>query len=253
MSGKITVMAHLVAGYPDDDAARAAARGLAEGGVSYFEVQFPFSDPSADGKAIQTACAETLARGFRVADGFAFAHWLRREFPGIPVFAMSYANLVYRSGVDSFAERAAEAGISALIVPDLPFDADEGLEAACRARGLSSVPVAAPSMPAGRIASLAALGRPYVYAALRAGITGKETSIDGATIDFIDAVGSGGSRVLGGFGIRGGAQAAILAPHVHAVVAGSVFVDAIAEAYPRGEAAIRQATAEKARELTGGR
>lgn len=68
----VTLMAHLVAGYPSDSIARAAAKGLAEGNVSYFEVQFPFSDPSADGKAIQTACAEVLSRGFRVEEGFAF-------------------------------------------------------------------------------------------------------------------------------------------------------------------------------------
>ena len=72
---------------------------------------------------------------------------------------------------------AAGAGASGLIVPDLPFDADEGLSAACEKRGLVSVPVAAPSMGPARVAALAALNRPLVYAALRAGITGRETAI----------------------------------------------------------------------------
>lgn len=226
---KIPLMAHLVAGYPSDELAKTAARGLAAGGASYFEIQFPFSDPSADGKAIQTACAETLANGFRLEDGFAFVSHLRKTYPDIPVCIMTYANLAYKTGIDAFAERAARAGAFGLIIPDLPFDTDEGLHAACLKRGLVSIPVAAPSMTAERIASLAALRRPYVYAALRAGITGSDTVIDEATLAFLASLSGSGSRILGGFGIRRGDQAAALSPAVHAVVAGSVFVDLIRE------------------------
>ncbi len=250
---KITVMAHLVAGYTTREIALAAARGLAAGGVSYFEVQFPFSDPSADGKAIQTACSTVLSGGHALADCFAFARALRSEFPSIPVFAMTYANLAYRGGVERFVARAADSGISGLIVPDLPFDRDEGLDAACRARGLVSVPVAAPSMASERLSVLAHLGRPYVYAALRAGITGSQTVIDESTKDFLRAAGAGGAKILGGFGIRNGEQSATLAPLVHAVVAGSVFVDLIRENAPRGADAVRSAVEAKAAELCRGR
>lgn len=255
----VTLMAHLVAGYPSDSIARAAARGLAEGGVSYFEVQFPFSDPSADGKAIQTACAAVLSRGYRVDEGFAFVADLRREYPAIPVFIMTYGNLAYRHGIASFVARAAESGASALIIPDLPFDADEGLDEECRKRGLFAVPVAAPSMTASRLSALASLGRPYVYAALRAGITGATTAIDEATLSFIRAVSGGGSaapgaivpKILGGFGIRTGEQSRALKDAVHAVVAGSVFVDLIAAHAAEGEKAVQEAVFAKARELSG--
>lgn len=246
-------MAHLVASYPTREIALAAADGLADGGVSYFEIQFPFSDPSADGVAIQTACSETLARGWRLDEGFSFVAELRRRHPSVPVFIMTYANLAYKAGIDTFAARAAGAGAAGLIIPDLPFDHDEGLESACLAHSLSAVPVAAPSMSAGRLAALASLARPYVYAALRAGITGSSTSIDGATLGFLDAISRGKtvSRILGGFGIRSGAQAAELAGHVHAVVAGSVFVDLIRENAPSGAEAVRRAVAAGARELSG--
>lgn len=247
----ITVMAHLVAGYPSDAIALEAARGLAAGGVSYFEVQFPFSDPSADGKAIQTACAEVLSRGYRLDDGFAFVATLHALYPSIPVFIMTYANLAWKNGLESFVSRAATSGASGLIIPDLPFDADEGLDAYCRKQGLASVPVSAPSMTAERISKLAALGRPYVYAALRAGITGAATEIDADTLDFLRAVGSGGAKVLGGFGIRTGIQSKELADHVHAVVAGSAFVDLIRESAASGAGAARKAVEEKARELCG--
>ncbi len=247
-------MAHLVAGYPTTYLARAAARGLAEGGVSYFEVQFPFSDPSADGKAIQTACSEVLTRGYRVSEGFAFAAELHATYPDIPVFIMTYGNLAYKIGVEEFASRAARAGASGLIVPDFPFDTDEGLDAACRRYGLVSVPVAAPSMTAERIAELATLGRPYVYAALRAGITGTTTTIDDGTIAFIRSISLfpelDRTMVLGGFGIRNSEQARCLAPHVHAIVAGSVFVDLIRENATLGEDAVRKAVAAKAAELS---
>lgn len=247
----VTVMAHLVAGYPTTEIAREAARGLAEGGVSYFEIQFPFSDPSADGKAIQTACAEVLSRGYGIDDCFAFVMELRKTYPAIPLFVMTYANLAYKPGIEAFVARAAAAGASGLIVPDLPFDCDEGLGEACQARGIAAVPVAAPSMSGERIAAMVALKRPYVYAALRAGITGQETVIDEETLGFIRSVSASGAKVLGGFGIRTGLQSKALAPAVHAVVAGSVFVDAIRESAPAGPAAVRAAVGKKAAELTG--
>jgi tryptophan synthase alpha subunit len=92
------IMAHLVAGYPDRAGALAAALGLAEGGASLLEVQFPFSDPTADGPLIQEACDAALTGGFRVAAGFELVRRIRAE-TGLPVFIMSYAGLVVARGV----------------------------------------------------------------------------------------------------------------------------------------------------------
>jgi len=106
---------------------------------------------------------------------------------------------------------------------------------------------------------MAALGRPYLYAALRSGITGSHTDIGDDTRAFLAVCASGGSKVLGGFGIRTGLQAKAVAPHVHAVVAGSVFVEAIsaaAAAHPNDrtgrDEAIRQAVRERAMDITEG-
>lgn len=257
---QITVMAHLVAGYPTTEICLAAAQGLFEGGVSYFEVQFPFSDPSADGNAIQTACADVLSRGYKLDEGFALVSKLRMKYPHIPIFIMTYANLAYKTEIEIFVERAAESGAAGLIIPDLPFDGDEGLHEACLKKGLVSVPVAAPSMSSERIASLSALHRPFVYAALRAGITGSSTTIDSRTLAFLaslrlDASRTGGaqqgSKILGGFGIRDGEQAFALAGSVHAVVAGSVFVNLIRHHAGSGSEAVLVAVREKAKELSG--
>lgn len=248
------VMAHLVAGYTSASIAEAAAEGLASGGIAYFEIQFPFSDPSADGKAIQSACSQVLSGGWTLSEGFSFVRTLSRRYPSIPVYIMSYANLAYKTGIPRFVETCAEAGCKGFIIPDLPFDSDEGLALMCAKTGLLSIPVVAPSMRPARIAQLSALNPPLVYAALRAGITGSQTIIDEQTLSFlrsVDAAPGTPSRILAGFGIRTGEQARQLAGQVHAVVAGSVFVDLIRENADLGTDRVQNAVALKAGELSG--
>lgn len=222
---KIALMAHLVAGYPDESASLALARGLVLGGASYLEVQIPFSDPSADGPAILQACSQALDAGWNMQKSLDFLKLLYTSFPKVPLFVMSYASPIYTWGVSKLVAEMAKRGVKGLIVPDLPFDADEGLAAACNSAGICAVPVAAPSMRAERMAEMAALKREYLYAALRAGITGTATSLSEQSLAFLNSLARGGSRLLGGFGIRSAELARAVAPKVHAVVAGSVFVD----------------------------
>jgi tryptophan synthase alpha chain len=238
------IMAHLVAGFPGDSGAFAAARALASGGAAYLEVQFPFSDPSADGPVIQTACVASLSAGFTVDKGFALARRISGEL-GKPVFIMSYASLVFARGVGRFCGDAAAAGASGLIVPDLCPGEDEGLYAAGSERGLAVVPVIAPGMTGERMERVLGLGSEYVYAALRAGITGKKTEIGDDNIAFLGRAASKGAKVLAGFGIRGRDQVAALAGHAHAAVVGSAFTQAIAEAAPGGDEAVARAVSAK--------
>lgn len=224
MSNKIKLMSHLVAGYPTEEIALTAAKALVEGGADILEVQLPFSDPSADGPAIQSACTEVLAGKYRSADGLNFIEKLHKEFPAIEIYLMSYASLVYTPGIKEFCRKAAQCGVKGMIIPDLPFDFDEGLTAACKENGMINIPVAAPSMSEERLAKMANAGFPYIYAALRTGITGTDTKIEKSTLDFLQKVKSGGSKVYGGFGISNGEQSRALGCYVEAVVAGSVFV-----------------------------
>ena len=247
---KIKLMSHLVAGYPTEELSFTAARALVDGGADILEIQLPFSDPSADGPAIQGACTEVLKRGFRTADGLAFIARLHKEFPQVKIYLMSYGSLVYTPGVENFCKRAAAAGVKGMIIPDLPFDYDEGLTAACRANGMENIPVAAPSMAPDRLNQLARAGFPYIYAALRTGITGTDTTIDDNTRRFLDSVATGGSKIYGGFGISSGSQARALADQVEAIVAGSVFVRLISE-NQKDPDALYKAVRAKAEELTG--
>lgn len=247
---KIKLMSHLVAGYPTDELALTAARALVDGGADILEIQLPFSDPSADGPAIQGACTKVLERKYRTADGLAFIARLHKEFPDVKIYLMSYGSLIYTPGIENFCKKAAECGVKGMIIPDLPFDFDEGLTAACKANGMENIPVAAPSMSPERLEKMAKAGFPYIYAALRTGITGTETSVDDATLAFIKKVSAGGSRVYGGFGISSGEQSALLGDKVEAVVAGSVFVRLITE-YQKDAEALYKAVRAKAAEICG--
>ncbi len=246
---KIKLMSHLVAGYPTNELSLTAARSLIKGGADILEIQLPFSDPSADGPAIQTACTKVLERGYRTSDGLAFISQIHKEFPDTVIYLMSYGSLIYTPGVENFCKKAAEAGVKGMIIPDLPFDFDEGLTAACKANDMVNIPVAAPSMSKERLEKMAKAGFPYIYAALRTGITGSETSVDDATLAFIKKVGAGGSKVYGGFGISTGAQSALLGDKVEAVIAGSVFVRLITE-YQNDAEALYKAVRAKAAEIS---
>ena len=189
-------MSHLIAGFPDAETSVAIADALVKGGANILEIQLAFSDPSADGPAIQTASTIALEKGYSTKQGLEVVKKIHDRHPETPIYIMTYGSLAFTPGVENFVKMCKDAGVSACIIPDLPFDCDEGLTEACKKHG-------------------------------RAGTTGSETTIDQATLDFIDTVGKGGAKVLGGFGIRNGEQSKVLSKHVYAVVAGSVFVNIV--------------------------
>jgi len=246
---KIKLMSHLVAAYPNEELAFSAAKAMVEGGADILEIQLPFSDPSADGPAIQDACTEVLKRKYKTSDGMSFIKRLHKAFPSVTIYLMSYGSLVYTPGVENFCKLAAESGVNGLIIPDLPFDFDEGLTRACKKNGMINIPVAVPTMSSERLEKLLAAGFPYIYAALRTGITGSETKIESKTLDFLNKIRLSGSKVYGGFGISNGEQSAILGDYVEAVVAGSVFVRIIKENQNDKEK-LFEAVRAKAREIS---
>jgi tryptophan synthase alpha chain len=244
-------MTHLVAGFPSMEESKAAALAFADGGAAYLEVQFPFSDPTADGPAIQAACSDALAAGFSIAAGFSLVREVAAAV-GIPIFIMSYASLVYRRGVGRFAADARESGAAGLIVPDLSADSDEGLYAAGREAGLHVVPVVTPATSEERLSLYRKLRPTYVYTALRAGVTGKRTSISDEQRRFLDRAHTVGERVVAGFGIRQRSQVEELAHLVHAVVVGSELVRRIRDAGSPASDTARERIVQFVRELAFG-
>jgi tryptophan synthase alpha chain len=216
-------MAHLVAYYPDREGCLKIARALTRGGAGFLEVQFPFSDPTADGAVIQEACSTALEKGFRVDHGFELVKQIK-GFAGIPVFIMSYCNLVYTRGIDTFLEQSKQAGAAGLIVPDLPYDTDEGFYAQAKSMGLEAVPVVPPTISRERLKSIAALGTTYLYAALRKGITGAFTEISEENLAFLRSANDLGFKVMAGFGISTRSQIETLSSEVYAAIVGSAFI-----------------------------
>ena len=243
-----SLMCHLVAGYPTHELSLEVARALAEGGASILEIQFPFSDPSADGPSIQAACTEALAKGFKVADGWRLVETVRREFPAVPVFVMSYASIVVTKGIDAFVARAKAAGVAGLIIPDLSPGTDEGLYEAGRQHGVAIVPVIVPSVPSERLEAILAPKPEWVYAAIRAGITGVHTTLTPELKSFLSRL-NARAKVMAGFGIDSASQVRDLADSAHTIVVGSALVRVVASTAPQGAQAMRIAMTARVREL----
>jgi len=248
---KTSLMTHMIAGYPDYETSLETARALVAGGAAILEIQFPFSDPSADGPAIQAACTEALAAGFKVDDGWRLVETVRREFPAVPVFVMSYASIVVTKGVEAFAARAQAAGVAGLIIPDLAPGADEGLYAAGARHHLAIVPVIVPSVPHDRLEAVLALNPEWVYTAIRAGITGTHTTLTPELKAFLAGL-NARTKVMAGFGIDSADQVRDLQASAHTIVVGSALVRSVAAASQKGgKAAVRRALEAKVKELLG--
>lgn len=244
-----TLMTHMVAYYPDRKGSLEVARAFVDGGAAYLEIQFPFSDPSVDGPVIQAACTQALDAGFRVEDGFGLVREISR-FAGRPIFVMSYASLVFARGVERFIRDARKAGVSGLIVPDLPLGYDEGLFALAEADGIEAAAVISPTVHEERLTAICALPGNYIYASLRTGITGRATRIDEKNISFLERIGSCGKKILAGFGVGAHEQVKRIAPHVHAVVIGTALIRCIEEAeggdlYPPLKAKVEELAGKK--------
>ncbi len=225
---KHRVMTHMIAWYPNGEVSLSVAKGLIDGGASYIELQFPFSDPTADGPVIQAACSEALEAGFTLNGGFELAGKIA-ALSDVPVFIMTYANPVVAIGIETFIQRAKTAGVQGLIVPDLVAGSDDGLYAAGKNLGMPIVPVVVPTISELRLKEIATLGERWVYTALRQGITGRQTEISEELISFLENLKKTGMEIFAGFGIRTEAQIAQLGPHVHAPVVGSALVNLIAQ------------------------
>jgi tryptophan synthase alpha chain len=252
------IMAHMVSFYPDRDRSMAVAEGLVAGGASYLEIQFPFSDPTADGPAIQAACQSALEAGFTVDQGFSFVSDVRNRFD-IPIFIMTYASLVFARGVREFIAAGCEAGASGFILPDLPLDYDEGAYEIARELGTQVMPVIVTSMNEDRFGLLQQLHPGYLYVALRRGITGIRTQLSAEHLGFLDRLKTLNTRVMAGFGISERSQVEELEPHVHATIVGSALVRTVTDAVrrtadsplPRAADEIRISIAAQVKDLVG--
>jgi tryptophan synthase alpha chain len=224
---RAALMPYLMGGYPDLPTSLDAGLAAAEAGADLIEVGIPFSDPLADGPVIHAAATDALAAGATPHGVLSMCEQLAAR---VPVVLMVYANIVLTAGEDAFALRAASAGASGLIVPDLPHDEAGDLRAACDAEGLALVPLVAPTTTPERIASIGADARGFVYTVSLTGTTGERDQLPEGLAETVERVrASTDVPVAVGFGISTPEQARTVAEVADGVIVGSRVVRAAGE------------------------
>ena len=171
----ILLMTHLVIGYPSLEKSFAIIEKMVSAGVDIIELQIPFSEPIADGPVILHANQKALAGGITVQQCLDFAKKAAATFD-IPFLFMSYYNIVYKYGVERFADTMVQGGLKGAIVPDLPPEEGARYLAAMSGHNLDPILIFSPATPDTRMRYLASCGRGFIYCVARKGVTGDNTS-----------------------------------------------------------------------------
>jgi len=235
--GRAALVVFVEAGDPSLEVTERLLPALAEAGADAIELGVPFSDPIADGPAIQRASERALASGARLGAVLDLVGRARGAGVDVPVVLFGYANPVLAMGEAAFAARAAAAGVDGALVTDLPPEEGSAFAATLRAARLDSVFLLAPTSPPRRVKVVGRLSRGFVYVVSRAGVTGVRADVPEGLADLVARVRGGVGRlpVAVGFGISTPAQVAAVARLADGVVVGSAVVLAIEEATRAGE------------------
>jgi tryptophan synthase alpha chain len=220
------LVAFITAGYPEPREFLNVLRAVA-GAADAVEIGVPFSDPMADGVTIQRSSQQAIEHG--VSLKWILDELARRDFElASPVLLMSYLNPLLAFGLEKLAARAAEVGVSGVIVPDLPYEESAPLRAALDGRGLALVQLVTPATPPERLRSLCAASQGFVYAVTRTGITGGESTLPAETSQYLAAVKAASQvPVCAGFGVRRPDQVATIARYTDGVIVGSALVEVL--------------------------
>lgn len=237
-SGRGGLVTFLTAGDPDGDTFQKILNGLPAAGADVIEVGMPFSDPVADGPAIQAAGLRALQAGMTLKKILQAVRDFRATDAATPLVLMGYYNPVYRYGAEKFAGDAADAGADGLIIVDLPpEEAAELREPAVKA-GLHWVCLVTPTTDDARMKNILAHAGGFVYYVSIAGITGTHSAELQAVREAVTNIRRHTDLpVAVGFGIRTPEQAAAVTQAADAAVVGSALVETIAESLDsaRGE------------------
>ncbi len=202
---------------------------LVEGGADVIELGMPFTDPMADGPAIQVANLRSLAVGTTTADILQIATDFRARHPGVPLVLMGYANPMLRRGPDWFASACNAAGVDGVICVDLPPEEDDGLAPELRAAGIDFIRLATPTTDAARLPKVLSGASGFIYYVSVAGITGLQQAAQASIEDAVARLkASTNLPIAVGFGVRTPDQARDIARVADGVVVGSAIVEIIA-------------------------
>ena len=218
---------------PDDETSRRLMLAAAEAGADIIEVGVPWSDPSADGKAIQAAIHRALASGGGMTKSLALTRALRQAHPNLGIVLFGYANPIVVMGQEAFAAAAHEAGADGVLCVDYPADEDADLTSALAKQGLDFVPLLAPTSTPARIDVAARAASGFIYYVSLTGITGTalaDMEEPRAKVAAIKARTGGKLPVAVGFGIKTPGAARAVASFADGVVVGTAAVEVVAKA-----------------------
>jgi len=224
-----TLGVFVTAGDPNAATTPALLDALVGAGVDFIELGMPFSDPMADGPAIQAASLRALKGGMTLAGTLQIAADFRKRHPDTPLILMGYYNPIYIYGNDRFIADAVTAGVDGLIIVDLPPEEDTELCLPAKKAGLKFIRLVTPTSDETRLPAILAEASGFVYYVSVLGITGtKSAAGDSISAAYQRIRSQTDLPIVAGFGIRTPAQAAEAATLTDGAVVGSAVVDIIA-------------------------
>lgn len=228
--GRAALVTFITAGDPDYDTSRAILQGLPEAGADIIELGMPFSDPMADGPAIQYSSQRALKAGQTMRKTLQMVAEFRKSDPDTPIVLMGYYNPIYVYPGEKFLDDAAAAGVDGLIVVDVPPEADDELCLPAVERGLNFIRLATPTTDDKRLPAVLKNTSGFVYYVSITGITGAAAPVVTDVHSQVARIKSATDLpVAVGFGVRTGEQAKAISKGADGVVVGSALVTAIAD------------------------
>ncbi|WP_165217231.1 tryptophan synthase subunit alpha [Affinirhizobium pseudoryzae] len=227
--GRPALITYMMGGDPDFQTSLGIMKALPAAGADVIELGMPFSDPMADGPAIQLAGQRALAHGQTLAKTLDLAREFRKDDQDTPIVLMGYYNPIYNMGVETFLDTALEAGIDGLIVVDLPPEMDDELCIPALAKGVNFIRLATPTTDEKRLPTVLRNTSGFVYYVSMNGITGSalpDPSLVGAAVQRIKA--HTDLPICVGFGVKTADHARAIGAAADGVVVGSAIVAQVA-------------------------
>lgn len=229
---RAALMPYLMGGFPTTDDSLRIAQAYIDGGADLIEFGLPFSDPLADGPVIHGAAVEALANGAVIEKLLDHMAPIAAQ---VPTMVMTYFNLIEARGVERFLGRAADLGVSGLIVPDIPLEESSVLLGPCDERGIALIPLVAPTTPDERMEKICAQARGFIYTVSVTGTTGERTATAEGLNELVARVRKHTDLpVAVGFGISDAEQASRVADVADGAIVGTRLVREAGEAHVGG-------------------
>lgn len=233
--GAAGLVTYVTAGDPDLERSAGVLLGLDRGGADVIEVGVPFSDPIADGPAIQRASERALAAGTQLSATLDLIAGVRAELTA-PVVLFTYVNPVFRLGLDRFSARAAQAGVDAVLLLDLPIEEASVTKAALESQGIDQIFLISPTTSDARLRDAATFGRGFLYAISRLGVTGTRDRVADSAAPLVNRIRAMTALPVAlGFGISRPEHVREVTAFADAAVVGSAIVERLAQAVDRGD------------------